>query len=242
MGHIRKIVILGTTGSGKTTFLKNLVEMMGEKFSGAEVKRQVQIEEAQILNTFTSLDDSLFEDSTTTVSMNARDVLFLTTINNQFHFFPLKTTNFPFEKEYLDYLYPTLLVDTAGQERFSFMQEIGLKGSDGVIIFADGTNIQSIERIAHFCNLISAEMKNSSKNIPVAIFINKMDLAKRGLYVGKESIERWFDGINIKVDLFETTNTDMNTFTLPLRLFLNKIEGFPIELKDIIIKRVHEVF
>ena len=78
---LRKIVILGTTGSGKTTFMKNLV---GD-FDGAEVERRIVIEEAQIINTFTPISDTQFENSTTTVSMNVKSVLFLTTRTNQFH-------------------------------------------------------------------------------------------------------------------------------------------------------------
>lgn len=239
---LRKIVILGTTGSGKTTFLKNIV---GDDFEGAEVKRHVVIEEAQVINTFTALDKKLFEDSTTTVSMNVQQVLFLTTRTNQFFFYPLDKKNQAKQLEMPDFndmedLYPTLIVDTAGQERFSFMQDIGLKGADGVIIFADGTNVQSIERIAHFYQMIQIEEQNKGKKIPIVVFVNKKDLEVRGMYVGKAAVVRWVPDLSL--DIYETTNTDMDTFNIPIRNFLNRIEGFPVDISQIKINKVHEVY
>ncbi|MHA2251021.1 MAG: hypothetical protein ACXAD7_11700, partial [Candidatus Kariarchaeaceae archaeon] len=183
--HLKKIVILGTTGSGKTTFLTNLV---GE-FDGAEVKRKLVIEEAQVINTFSPLEWEHFEDSTTTISLNVKSVLFLTTRTNQFQFYPLEQNKLPISLEEMDNLYPTLIVDTAGQERFDFMQEIGLSGADGVFIFADGTNIASIERITNYIQMVRKEEQEKNKEIPIAIFVNKKDLESRGIYIGSSSLE-----------------------------------------------------
>lgn len=232
---LRKIVILGTTGSGKTTFMKNLV---GD-FDGAEVKRQIVIEEAQIINTFSPIDSGQFEDSTTTVSMNVKSVLFLTTRTNQFHFFPMDN---PLElaQDELDSVYPTVLFDTAGQERFSFMQEIGLNGADGVFIFADGTNIGSVERVSQFIEMIREEERKKNKSIPVIVFVNKKDLESRGIYVGAASLIRWITDVDVKI--YETTNTDLETFMIPIRLFLNELEGFPIDASQIVFNKVHEVY
>lgn len=232
---LRKIVILGTTGSGKTTFMKNLV---GD-FDGAEVKRQIVIEEAQIINTFSPIDSGQFEDSTTTVSMNVKSVLFLTTRTNQFHFFPMDN---PLElaQDELDSVYPTVLFDTAGQERFSFMQEIGLNGADGVFIFADGTNIGSVERVSQFIEMIREEERKKNKSIPIIVFVNKKDLESRGIYVGAASLIRWITDVDVKI--YETTNTDLETFMIPIRLFLNELEGFPIDASQIVFNKVHEVY
>ncbi|MDH5404333.1 MAG: hypothetical protein OEY49_17675, partial [Candidatus Heimdallarchaeota archaeon] len=82
---IKKITLIGTTGSGKTTFLKNLV---GE-FKGAEVNRQVSFEDKVALSTFDVVDRNQFENSTTTVSMNVKNVMFLVNRVNQFLYFPL---------------------------------------------------------------------------------------------------------------------------------------------------------
>ncbi|MCE7735899.1 MAG: GTP-binding protein [Candidatus Heimdallarchaeota archaeon] len=232
---LRKIVILGTTGSGKTTFMKNLV---GD-FDGAEVERRIVIEEAQIINTFTPISNTQFENSTTTVSMNVKSVLFLTTRTNQFHFFPMDN-QLELAQEDLDSVYPTVLFDTAGQERFSFMQEIGLNGADGVFIFADGTNIGSVERVSQFIEMIREEEIKKNKTIPIIVFVNKKDLESRGIYVGAASLTRWITDEDVKI--YETTNVDLETFMIPIRLFLNELEGFPIDASQIVFNKVHEVY
>ncbi|MHA2090762.1 MAG: GTPase domain-containing protein [Candidatus Kariarchaeaceae archaeon] len=234
-GFLRKIVILGTTGSGKTTFMKNLV---GE-FDGAEVERRVVIEEAQIINTFTPINDDHFANSTTTVSMNVKSVLFLTTRTNQFQYFPLNE-QLPFANEDLDSLYPTVMVDTAGQERFSFMQDIGLNGADGVFIFADGTNIASIERVSQFLDMIKEEEQKKNKKIPTTVFVNKLDLKPKGIYIGASSLTRWIEDPDVAI--YETSNLDLETFMLPIRKFLNELEGFPVDPSQVVVKSVHEVY
>lgn len=231
-GHLRKVVILGTTGSGKTTFLRNLVGDLDG--NDAETPRHVTVEEAQVINTFSALDRQLYENSTTTISLNVRSILFYTTRTNSFEYHALENNKLLLPPEDYDCLYPIVMVDTAGQERFEFMQDIGVIGADAVIIFADGTNVQSIERISHFYNKIKEEMRVKNKTIPIVVFVNKRDLQSKGLYVGKEAVIRWVP--ELKVDIYETSNIEMETFNIPIRNFLNKIIGFPLSLDKIQLK------
>lgn len=229
---------MGTTGSGKTTFLKNLVGKFEEP--SVEKKRQLVIEEAQVINTFSPLEWDHFKDSTTTISMNVKTVLFLTTRTNQFQYFPLEN-EIPLDRNEMENLYPTIIIDTAGQERFEFMQTIGLTGANGVFIFSDGTNIASIERVANYIQMVRDEEKRQKKEIPTIVFVNKKDLESRGIYIGSSSLERWItDKRNIKI--YETSNHDPESFIIPIRNFLNDIEGFPVDIADIAVKSIHEVY
>jgi len=221
---LKKIVMLGTTGSGKTTFLENLI---GE-FNGAEVPRNATLEEMERYNTFSPIDGDDFLNSTTTISMNAKTVLFLTTRTNEFKYYPYDKNKLPLPKEEIDCVYPSLIIDTAGQERFNFMQDWGVKGADAAFIFADGSNTASIERVSHFINMIKEEENEKQKYIPITVFVNKKDLEERGLFVGAASIARWIDHDNINID--ETSNYDPDSFLIPLRNVLDKLEGFPLSL------------
>ena len=223
---IKKITLIGTTGSGKTTFLKNLV---GE-FKGAEVNRQVSFEDKVALSTFDVVDRNQFENSTTTVSMNVKNVMFLVNRVNQFLYFPLINNTIDYDIEEIDCVYPCTIFDTAGQERFEFMREIGIDGTDGVIIFADGTNIASIERVRTFIDLTRIEEKASGKSIPITVFVNKKDLEHKGIYIGKSTLERWLDE---SISIEETTNTDMNSFLYALRNFLSSLDDFPIDVNRV---------
>ena len=226
-GFLKKIVIVGTTGSGKTTFLKHLPGV----FKGAEVERKVSIEE-KVENTFTPLESSQFANSTTTVGINSKSVLFLTSRANVFSVHPLNSNGeLPFPLNEIDSLFPVVVFDTAGQERFRFMQEIGLKGADGVIIFADGSNMSSLEKVADYLLMIENEEKRLDRSIPKIIFINKKDLESRGLYIGKAAVRRWLPDPSIK--LYETTIFDFETFLMPFREFLNDVDGFPISVDKI---------
>ena len=76
--------------------------------------------------------------------------------------------------------------------------------------------------------------------IPLAIFVNKKDLESRGIYVGAISLTRWITDLDVKI--YETTNTDLETFMIPIRLFLNELEGFPIDASQIVFNNIHEVY
>ena len=222
---LKKIVLLGTTGSGKTTFLKNLA---GD-FEGAEVSRNVMLEENQKYNTFTPHAESDFADSTTTTSLNAQPILFLITKTNNFEYYLMKKGTWPIDKDIIDCVYPTMVFDPAGQERFEFMQDIGIQGCDAAFIFADGSNVASIERISKFITLIKKEAMLKIKKIPITIFVNKKDLESRGLYVGAAAVHRWIEDDEIGIE--ETTNLNPETFLIPIRNVLDSLDGFPITIE-----------
>lgn len=229
---MRKLVLLGTSGSGKTTFLKNLA---GNAFnSKSEVTRNVEAEEFQQYNTFTPIDKSMFQDSTTTVSINTEPILFYTTKTNEFGYQVLKSSNGQLPRDDIDNLYPTIIYDPAGQERFSFMQEIGLKGADAVFIFADGSNVQSIERISHYVNMVQEASETQGKGISITIFVNKKDLESRGLFIGIDSVRRWIKDESVLIT--PTSNLEPDTFNIPLRNLLDRLPGFPIPVEKVLVK------
>ena len=186
------------------------------------------LEEMERYNTFSPIDTDDFVNSTTTVSMNAKTVLFLTTRTNQFRYYLYDKNQLPIPKEEIDCVHPSIIIDTAGQERFDFMQDWGVEGADAAFIFADGSNTASIERISHFINMIKDEEKEKMKKIPITVFVNKKDLEERGLFVGAASVARWIEYDNIGID--ETSNNDPETFLIPLRNVLDQLDGFPLSL------------
>jgi len=223
---IKKIVIVGTTGSGKTSFLKLLPGV----FKGSEVQRKVSVEE-KVDDTFTPLESDQFQNSTTTIGINTKSVLFLTSRSNVFTVHELRSNGgLPYSQEEIDSLYPVVVFDTAGQERFKFMQEIGLKGAHGVIIFADGSNMSSIEKVADYLLMVQEEEQRVGRRIPTVVFINKKDLESKGLFIGKDAVRRWLPDPSIK--LYETTIYDFDSFMLPLREFLHELDGFPLDINS----------
>lgn len=224
--YTKKIVIMGTTGAGKTTFLKHFVP----NFKGAEVKRNLHLEDSQQMNTFTLLDSKDFENSTTTTSMNAETVLFYTTHANQFEF--TKFNQSVVQNETIDLLYPVLFIDVAGQERFGFMNTITIRGADAAILFADGSNVQSIDRISHYINLVREEEIRCERHIPIFVFVNKSDLKERGTYVGTSFLENI--STTEEIEIYETTNKNMDTIIFPLRILLNMFRDIPYERTKLI--------
>ena len=209
--------------------------MAGDAFNTkSEVHRNVEAEEFQKYNTFTRIDKSMFENSTTTVSMNTETILFYTTKTNDFGYEVFKSSKGNLPRDDIDNLYPTIIYDPAGQERFSFLQEIGLKGADAVFIFADGSNVQSIERISHYVNMVEAARKNQNKDIMITIFVNKKDLESRGLFIGVDSVRRWIEDESILIN--STSNLEPDTFNIPLRNLLDRLPGFPIPIEKVLVK------
>ena len=223
----KKIVILGTTGSGKTTFLK----LFSKDFDlTAEAKRNVILEEAQMHNTFTPVKGTEFENSTTTTSMNTQSVLFYISQSNQFNFISDHIAKSIENNADIDEAWPIFMVDTAGQERFSFMQDILIKGAHAIVIFADGTNIQSIERVSHYIRLTRDEERRKGKHIHIIVFVNKKDLQKKGYYVGSEFLSNILPEEDKRnVDIFETSIHDLESFMIPFRVLLDKFSDLPIQ-------------
>ncbi|MFW9995454.1 MAG: GTPase domain-containing protein [Candidatus Odinarchaeota archaeon] len=217
--YLRKVAIIGTTGSGKTTFLQALAG----PFRGAEVKRRVETEKLWEYM-FTPVRNRHFFKSTTTMSMNVESINFVVTSANCFKFYSAKQKTYPVEE--IDQLFPTVLVDTAGQDRLMFIPQIAVKGAHGVIIIADGTNISSIERVSDYIKLAKNQEEIAGMEIPIIVFINKKDLEEEGVYVGKRAVDNWL--LDSKISVHESTVHDLDTFLVPLRNFLNKINGFPV--------------
>ncbi|TET74583.1 MAG: GTP-binding protein [Candidatus Heimdallarchaeota archaeon] len=214
---MKKLTILGTTGSGKTTFLEALFGNIDKN----DVARRIFREIGNNLD-FTPLKYNNFTSSTTTISLNVvNSVLILTRFNKVIlkKYDQVET----YDYESIDSAFQVIFNDPAGQERFDFMQEIALKGSDLVIIMADGTNISSLEKILHYLEMVQMEEVRKQRNIPVLIFINKSDLRDKGVYLGKEVAERvvFSSIIDRELVFYETSNLDANCYELPLTIIFN---------------------
>jgi len=214
---MKKLTILGTTGSGKTTFLEALFGNIEKN----DVARRIFREIGNNLD-FTPLKYNNFTSSTTTISLNVvNSVLILTRFNKVIlkKYDQVET----YDYESIDSAFQVIFNDPAGQERFDFMQEIALKGSDLVIIMADGTNISSLEKILHYLEMVQMEEVRKQRNIPVLIFINKSDLRDKGVYLGKEVAERvvFSSIIDRELVFYETSNLDANCYELPLTIIFN---------------------
>jgi len=214
--RLLKVTVLGTSGSGKTSFLASL---FGDGFIVADVKRQDYLENKANL-TYTPID---VEDSTTTVSLNQLGAMMIFTKSNQCEIMELhKGVTDLLERDDIDYFMTFSIFDTAGQERFDFMSDITIKGSDAIIILCDGSNVSSIEYLNYYIEKIKHEEMRSGKTIPVIIFMNKLDLAERGLYLGADFARI---AISNEYDVFETTIKDPETFHLPMRILVDKIKS-----------------
>ena len=214
---MKKVTILGTTGSGKTTFLEALFGNIEKN----DVARRV-FKEVQSNLDFTPLRYSNFTSSTTTISLNVvNSVIVLTRFNKVLikKFEDRETIDY----ESIDSAFQVVLSDPAGQERFNFMQEIAIKGSDLVIIMSDGTNISSMEKIVHYLEMVQMEEIRKNRKIPVLVFINKSDLKDRGVYLGKEVAERivFSSIVDREIVFYETSNLDARCYELPLTIIFN---------------------
>jgi small GTP-binding protein len=214
---MKKVTILGTTGSGKTTFLEALFGNIEKNDVARRVFREVQSN-----LDFTPLKYNNFTSSTTTISLNVvNSVIVLTRFNKVIikKFEDRETIDF----ESIDSAFQVILSDPAGQDRFSFMQEISIKGSDLVIIMADGTNISSMEKILHYLEMVQMEEYRKNRNIPVLIFINKSDLRDKGMYLGKDVAERivFSSIVDRELVFYETSNLDARCYELPLTIIFN---------------------
>lgn len=214
---LKKITILGTTGSGKTTFL----EALFGNISRNDVARRLFKEVSSNLD-FTPLKYSNFTSSTTTISLNVvNSVIVLTRFNKVIlrKFKEIDTLDF----ESIDSAFQVIFNDPAGQDRFDFMQDIAIKGADLVVIMADGTNISSLEKIVHYLDMVNLEESRKQRNIPVLVFINKSDLRGKGVYLGKEVAERivYSSIVDRELVFYETSNLDADCYELPLTIVFN---------------------
>ena len=213
----KKITVLGTTGSGKTSFLEAL---FGD-FEKNDVARRVFKEVGNNLD-FTPLKYNNFSQSTTTISLNVvNSVIVLTRFNKIIlkKFNDFDTIDF----ESIDEAFQVIFNDPAGQERFDFMQEIAIKGAHLVIIMADGTNISSMEKIVHYLDMVKIEEQRKQQSLPVIIFINKSDLKEKGVYLGKDIAERivYSSLVDREIVFYETSNVNAQFYEMPLTIIFN---------------------
>ncbi|MCF2144617.1 MAG: GTP-binding protein [Candidatus Heimdallarchaeota archaeon] len=214
--RLLKITVLGTSGSGKTSFLRAL---FGDEFITSDVKRQDYLENKANL-TYTPID---VEESTTTLSLNQLGAMVIFTKSNQFEVLKIQDgIDNLLTREDIDYFMTFSIFDTAGQERFEFMADICLKGSDAVILVADGTNVSSIEYLNVYIEKIKDEELRTGKEIPVIIFMNKQDLSKKGIYLGADVART---ATRNEYEVFETTIKDKDSFILPLRILISRLNA-----------------
>ncbi|NHJ84821.1 MAG: GTP-binding protein [Asgard group archaeon] len=214
--RLLKITVLGTSGSGKTSFLRTL---FGNDFVVSDVKRMDYLENKANL-TYTPID---VEESTTTVSLNQVGAMVIFTKNNQFEFLEINDgVDSLLSRDDIDFFMTFSIFDTAGQERFEFMADICLKGSDAIIILADGSNVSSIEYLNVYIDKIKNEEIRTGKTIPVIIFMNKSDLAGKGLFLGADFART---AVSNEYDVFETSIKDPESFMLPIRILVEKIKA-----------------
>jgi small GTP-binding protein len=202
---VYKINVVGSTGSGKTTFMKKI---LGDLFKAqSDVARRSKTEN-QVDSTHTwfrvGAPTTEEEPSTTTLSINTAGILLVRTLFNSIEFHsPAEVDNLLLRDD-IEEIYKLNFFDNAGQERFDFMPDITMRGSDAVIIIVDGTNMGSVGKLNYFLELIQQEeaRKDKENSIPIIILLNKADLVKHGCFIGLNSIKHM---INAKAEFYETS-------------------------------------
>ncbi|MFX0149674.1 MAG: GTP-binding protein [Candidatus Hodarchaeota archaeon] len=191
---VYKIVIVGSTGSGKTTFLRYL---LGDLFKPTSETQRRSKTENKVDSTHTwyrvGKQSTGGFDSSTTISINTAGILLVRTMFNSIEFHPVNAAEELILRDDIDSIFQLIFFDTAGQERFDFIPEMTMRGADVAIILADGTNISSIEKICYFLELTRKEEVRSPGRIPIILLLNKSDLSKHGAYIGLDAVKRIID-------------------------------------------------
>ncbi len=201
-----KINIVGSTGSGKTAFMRRI---LGDLFQiQSDVARRATTEN-KYDNTHTwfriGANNAEKKPSTTTLSLNSAGILLVRTLFNSVEFHAPKDVDDILLRDDIEEIYKLNFFDNAGQERFDFMPDITMRGSDAVIIIVDGTNMGSVGKVQYFLELINQEenRKDNSSNIPIIVLLNKRDLIEHGCYIGLESIRHMISAQT--ADFYETS-------------------------------------
>ncbi len=225
---VYKINIVGSTGSGKTSFLKCLLGDLFEAHS--EEKRRSKVENTvDSTHTWFRVGNTAKTDSTTTVSLNTAGILLVRTFFNSIEFYPVNMAEELILRDDIEEIYQLIFFDNAGQERFDFMSEITMRGSDAIIILVDGTNMSSVGKVSYFLELVREEEYRSNdgaNRIPVLIMLNKSDLAEHGVYIGLESIKHI---IGQEYDLYETSMKTSEGVEDSIRGLIYKLEESVLE-------------
>jgi len=219
-----KINVVGSTGSGKTEFLKQL---LGDLFSPTtETNRRSKIEnKVDSTHTWYRIGTERAKESTTTISMNTVGILLVKTLFNSIEFHPVSMVEELLLRDDIEEIYSITFFDNAGQERFDFMPQITMRGADVVVILADGTNMSSIEKVSYFLELTRNEEYRTSDgitSIPVIILLNKADLIKHGCYIGLESV-RHLIGSNPNYEFYETSMITRTGLDDTIRSIVSKL-------------------
>ena len=206
---VYKINIVGSTGAGKTEFLRCL---LGDLFQpSTEARRRAGTENVvDATHTWFRIGKQQKTESTTTVSLNTVGILLVRTLYNSIEFHPVKKVDELLLRDDIEEIWQFVFFDNAGQERFDFMPQITMRGADAVIVLADGTNMASIEKISYFLELTREEEYRSSdglNRIPVFILLNKKDLIERGCYIGLENVRHMIGS----TEFYEYFETSMKT-------------------------------
>lgn len=198
-----KISIVGSTGSGKTAFMKRV---LGDLFKAQSDVNRRSSTENRVDSTHTWFRVGKKKpdvQSTTTLSINSAGILLVRTLFNSIEFHPTSAVDEILTRDDIEEMYKLNFFDNAGQERFDFMPEITMRGSDAVIIIVDGTNMSSVEKINYFLELVNIEQDRSNgSKIPIIVLLNKADLIDHGCYIGLESIKHM---LGFQADFHETS-------------------------------------
>jgi len=201
---VYKICIVGSTGSGKTAFMKKI---LGDLFKAQSdvVRRSSTENRVDSTHTWFRVGKKKPETpSTTTLSINTAGILLVKTLFNTIEFHATSSVDDILLRDDIEEVYKLNFFDNAGQERFDFMPEITMRGSDAVIIIVDGTNMSSVGKIQYFLELVNIEQDRSSNGskIPIIVLLNKADLMDHGCYIGLESIRHI---LGFQADFHETS-------------------------------------
>ncbi|MHA2305179.1 MAG: GTP-binding protein [Candidatus Hodarchaeales archaeon] len=225
---VYKINIVGSTGSGKTSFLKRLLGDLFEPHS--EVTRRSDVENTvDSTHTWFRIGNKVKTNSTTTVSLNTAGILLVRTLFNSIEFHPVNIADDLMLRDDIGEIYQLIFFDNAGQSRFDFMSEITMRGADAIIILVDGTNMSSVGKVSYFLELAREEEYRSSDGthrIPVIIMLNKSDLAEHGAYIGLESIKHL---IGQEHDFYETSMKTSEGVEDSVRGLITRLEESALE-------------
>ncbi|MFX0014409.1 MAG: hypothetical protein ACFFB2_08740 [Promethearchaeota archaeon] len=226
---VYKINIVGSTGAGKTEFLRYLLKDLFEP--STEAPRRSKTENTvDSTHTWFHIGPQS-KQSTTTIALNPVGILLVRTLFNSIEFHPVNKVDELLLRDDIEEIWQLIFFDNAGQERFDFMPQITMRGADAVIVLADGTNMASIEKISYFLELIQDEEYRASGGlirIPVFILLNKKDLIEYGCFIGLKSV-RHMIGSSDEYDFYETSMKTGDGVDDTIRSLISRLHEKAIE-------------
>lgn len=102
-----------------------------------------------------------------------------------------------------------MLWDTAGEERFRSVAPSLLRGSNGLVLVYDVTNVQSFNELEIYLEMfLDAVNVNAMSSMPVLLLGNKTDLGKPA--ITELNVEEWKKKYKIKHSAFVSAKTGEN--------------------------------